>query len=44
MGLGAVNAAPCAHGRRIARGAVYKRPQQAAVGAGEVPPAVKLKI
>ena len=30
MGLGAVNAAPCAHGRRIARGAVYKRPQQAA--------------
>ena len=30
MGLGAVNAAPCVHGRRSARGAVNKRPQAAA--------------
>ena len=30
MGLGAVNAAPCVHGRRSARGAVNKRPQVAA--------------
>ena len=30
MGLGAVNAAPCVHGRRSARGAVKKRPQAAA--------------
>ena len=29
MGLGAVNAAPCVHGRRSARGAVNKRPQAA---------------
>jgi hypothetical protein len=30
MGLGAVNAAPCAHGGRTARIAVDKRPQEAA--------------
>ena len=30
MGLGAVNAAPCVHGRRSARIAVNKRPQAAA--------------
>ena len=30
MGLGAVNAAPCVHGRRSARCAVNKRPQAAA--------------
>ena len=30
MGLEAVNAAPCVHGRRSARGTVKKRPQAAA--------------
>ena len=33
MGLGAVNAAPCVHGRRSARGAVNKRPQAAGAAA-----------